>query len=258
MSSDSTLALALLVGFAFAAAGVVKGVIGFGLPTVAMGLLSLAMAPAEAAMLLVVPSLVTNLWQLLAGPRLAAISRRLATMMLGVVVGTLLGIGVLTGSSSVLAAGALGAVLAVYGAFGLSARRFTVRPSAEPRLAPVIGLLTGLVTGATGIFAIPAVPYLNSLDLSKDELIQALGLAFTVSTLALAAGLALSGSFRWSAATASLLAVVPAVAGMAAGQFLRSRLRPEAFRRGFFIGLVMLGLYMVARTLLHGPGSGAG
>jgi uncharacterized membrane protein YfcA len=43
----------------FLLAGFVKGVIGLGLPTVSMGLLSLVMAPAKAASLLIVPSFVT-------------------------------------------------------------------------------------------------------------------------------------------------------------------------------------------------------
>ncbi len=40
-----------------------------------------------------------------------------------------------------------------------------------------------------GVFAIPAVPYIGALGLSKDELIQALGLSFTVWTIALAAAI---------------------------------------------------------------------
>jgi hypothetical protein len=52
----------------FLLAGLVKGVIGLGLPTVSMGLLSLVMAPAKAASLLIVPSFVTNVWQLARTP----------------------------------------------------------------------------------------------------------------------------------------------------------------------------------------------
>lgn len=241
--------IALLVGLAFVAAGFVKGVAGMGLPTVAMGLLSLVMTPAAAAALLIVPSLFTNIWQLVAGPQFAAIVRRLATMMLAVMLGTALGIQVLTGTGSSLASAALGAVLAVYGAIGLAARRFTVPARAESWLSPLVGIVTGLITGATGIFAIPAVPYLNSLDLPKDELIQALGLSFTVSTVALAASLAVAGKYQWVAAGTSLLAVIPALLGMHIGRRVRDKLPPEAFRRWFFISLIALGLYMIARTL---------
>ena len=62
----------LAVALAFCLAGFVKGVLGLGLPTLAMGLLALVMAPAEAAALLVLPSLVTNIWQLLFGRASAA------------------------------------------------------------------------------------------------------------------------------------------------------------------------------------------
>lgn len=240
--------IAAWVAFTFVAAGFVKGVVGMGLPTVAMGVLSLVMAPVAAAAMLVVPSLVTNLWQLLAGPAFGALARRLATMMIGVVAGTMAGIGVLTGPSTALAAMALGAVLALYGAAGLAAPRFAVPRRAEPWLSPAIGLVTGLITGATGVFVIPAVPYLSSLGLAKAELIQALGLSFTVSTVALALALGLDGRFRLDAAGVSVLAVLPALAGMFAGQRVRERLLPERFRQWFFAGLVVLGAYMIARA----------
>jgi uncharacterized membrane protein YfcA len=243
-----TATVALLVGATFMAAGFVKGVAGLGLPTVAMGLLSLVMAPAAAATLLVVPSLLTNFWQLLSGPKLAALLRRLATMMLAVLAGTALGINVLTGSSAGLAQAALGAILALYGVFGLTVRGFSVPPRAERWLSPIVGLVTGVITGATGIFAIPAVPYLHSLDLPKDELIQALGLSFTVSTIGLAAALAAVGKYELVAAGNSLLAVVPALLGMHLGRLVRDKLSPERFRRWFFIGLVALGLYMLLRA----------
>src|SRR5436305_14619872 len=97
---SDTLPFALLVGGTFLLAGVVKGVIGLGLPTVAMGMLGLAMRPVEAAALLLVPSLVTNVWQLLTGPRFGALLRRLWPMMLGVVAGTLAGSGVIAGSGA--------------------------------------------------------------------------------------------------------------------------------------------------------------
>ena len=242
--------LLLWVSLTFVAAGFVKGVVGMGLPTIAMGVLSLIMTPAAAAAILVVPSLVTNIWQLSAGPTLVALLRRLATMMLALCVGTVLGIGVLTGESASLASGALGAVLAAYGVVGLAAPRFTVPTRAEPWLSPFVGLVTGLITGATGVFAIPAVPYLNSLGLGKDDLIQALGLSFTVSTLALAVALGLSGQFQFASAGSSLLAVVPALVGMYVGQHVRDRVAPETFRRWFFVGLVLLGGYMLARALV--------
>lgn len=245
---DSGTAVAI-IAFTFLLAGIVKGVIGMGLPTVAMGLLALVMPPVEAAAILVVPSLVTNVWQLVAGPRFIAILRRFSTMMIGVCLGTFAGIGLLTGSAGAMTTAALGAVLAAYGIMGLTSARFVVSTRSERWLAPTVGLMTGVLTGATGVFVIPAVPYFNALGLEKEDLIQTLGLSFTVSTIALAVGLMASGQFKASFATSSLLAVLPALAGMFVGQRVRNRWKPEAFRRWFFIGLLILGTYMVVRSL---------
>src|SRR5438128_4435296 len=54
-------ALSLLVIGTFLLAGMIKGVIGLGLPTIAMGLLGLAMVPAQAAALLIIPATLTNI-----------------------------------------------------------------------------------------------------------------------------------------------------------------------------------------------------
>ena len=110
----------ILIGATFLLAGLVKGVIGMGLPTVAMGLLALALPPAEAAAILVVPSLVTNVWQLLAGPRFAALARRLWPMMAAVLLGTIAGAGVLAGNVAGLAKIGLGIALIVYAVVGLA------------------------------------------------------------------------------------------------------------------------------------------
>ena len=238
--------IAALVGSAFLAAGLVKGVVGLGLPAVAMALLGLAMPPVEAASLLVVPTIVTNIWQLYAGPRLGAVTRRFATMMAAICAGIPLGIGLLTRGT--YATVALGAVLVAYGAIGLIAPRFSIPKRAERWCSPLVGLVTGAVTGATAVGAVPLAPYLSSLDLDKEEIIQALGLAFTVSMLALAAGLALEGKFHAAVAGGSLLALLPAFAGMALGQRIRERMSPAVFRRSFFAGLLALGAYMVVRA----------
>lgn len=239
----------ILIGATFLLAGVVKGVIGMGLPTVAMGLLAVVLPPAEAAALLVIPSLVTNVWQLLAGPRFGALARRLWLMMAGVFVGTMAGIGVLAGDKAGLAGMALGVALAIYAVVGLAGFKMAVPGRREVWLGPVIGATTGVVTGATGVFTIPAVPYLQAIGLERDDLIQALGLSFTVSTIALAIGLWRVDAWHTGTVWASLLALVPALLGMQAGTMLRQRIAAATFRRVFFAGLLLLGIYLVVERL---------
>jgi uncharacterized membrane protein YfcA len=239
-----------LIFLVFVLAGLVKGVVGLGLPTVAVGLLGMMMAPREAAALLVVPSLVTNVWQLAAGPAAGALARRLWPMLAGIAVGTLVGGMLLPASGSGDAVAALGGALMMYAAAGLANFTLHVPPSGERAASPVVGLVTGAVTAATGVFVIPAVPYLQGLRLERDMLVQALGLAFTTSTIALAASLLLAGQFATQAAGLSFFALAPALAGMLLGQWIRGRIRPEIFRRCFFLGLLALGLHLLLRPFL--------
>jgi uncharacterized membrane protein YfcA len=213
-----------------------------------MGLLSIAMPVAQAAATVVVPAVATNIWQMLAGPALLALAKRFALMMLGVVAGTFTTIGFLT-QSSAAATVALGGVLAAYGLFGFVPGRLEIGPRTERWLSPVVGLVNGAISGATGVFVIPSVPYLNSLRLGKEELIQAIGIHAFVCPLALGCALALHGRFEAGLAASSLVALLPALAGMYAGQRVRGRLRPEIFRRCFFVGLIALGGYMVLRSV---------
>jgi uncharacterized membrane protein YfcA len=240
---------ALVMLAAFLVAGFVKGVLGMGLPTIAMGLLGIVFAPVQAAVLLLAPGVVTNLWQASAGPHLAALARRLWAMGVGVCAGIWLGADLMTRGNARLASLCLGVVLAVYGCLGFVRGGWRVPRRHEYWLSPAVGLATGLITGATGVFVIPAVPYIQSLGLEKEELIQALALAFLVSGTALGIVLVMGGAVSPALALGSVLALAPAIVGMLVGQKVRMRISAQVFRRCFFIGLIALGAYLALRNL---------
>ncbi|RWR09688.1 sulfite exporter TauE/SafE family protein [Paenirhodobacter populi] len=248
--SDMSLPVLVLILATFFAAGAVKGVTGMGLPTVAMGVLGALISPLTAAGLLIVPSFVTNLWQLLAGPALRPVLRRFWPMMLAICAGTVPGAAWLAGGDAGMARTLLGAALVIYAGYSLLARQLSVPSRMEPVLSPVIGGLTGMVSGATGVFVIPAVPYLQALGLSRDDLVQVLGLSFTVSTVALALALGAHGAFSAGMMGLSLLALGPALVGMWAGQKLRSRISLATFRKVFLGFLLLLGAEMALRSSL--------
>jgi uncharacterized membrane protein YfcA len=235
----------LAVGLVFFLAGAVKGLVGLGLPTLAMGLLSVFMPPVSAAGLMLVPSLVTNAWQLATGPSVRRTCERLWPLGVGIVVGTLFGALPTLGRQSEAARPALGAALLAYAIFGmLDVRMPKVATRHEGWLSVLVGYVTGTVTAATGVFVLPAVPYLQALRLPKDDLVQALGLSFTLSTLSLAVQLASHVPLGANLVLSSA-AVVPAVLGMLAGQALRAFCCEQRFRRAFFASLGLLGLHML-------------
>jgi uncharacterized membrane protein YfcA len=239
----------IFIAAVFALAGMVKGAIGLGLPTIAMGLLAVAVTPLQAAAILVLPSFLTNIWQAATGPYLKPLVRRLWPMLVGICLGTWAGAGLMTGPFARYGTLFLGVALMVYAGLGLGAWRLKIDNPYEPWLGPLVGAITGIIAAATGVFVIPAVPYLQAISLEKDELVQALGLSFTVSSVALTVNVAWAGALDLSVAGPTIGALATACAGMWAGQVLRSRMQPASFQRWFFFGLLLLGAYLAARTL---------
>ena len=234
----------------FILAGFVKGVTGMGLPTVSMGLLGMFMPLPFAAALLVVPSFVTNIWQLFTGPSVKLIISRLWLMMLLIVAGTVAASSLLISINPAWSAFGLGVALIVYAAFALASPSLAVSQDTEKWLSPVIGGITGVITGATGVFVMPAVPFLQSLRFTKDELVQALGLSFTVSTVALAAGLYLYDALRIEQFSLSFMSIFPALAGMWLGQKVRARISARRFRQCFLLFLIVLGIELISRPFI--------
>jgi uncharacterized protein len=240
----------LMVVVVFALAGGVKGITGMGLPTVAMSLLGLWMSPVQAAALLVVPSLATNLAQC-RGPHLRQLSGRLWPGWLAIAVVTTFAPG-LGGSAPVdVASRWLGFVLVSYGLWGLWRPSLPDLSASRRWMGAVAGMITGLVTSHTAVFVLPWVPYLQSLRLDKDAMVQALGLSFTVATLALALRLQTSAPVGWMSASTLLLlvgALAGAFVGLKLGEKLRARMAGPVFQKALFIMFVALGATNLARS----------
>lgn len=238
-----------LIAVAFLAAGAVKGISGMGLPTLSIALLGLFMPPATAAALMLLPSLLTNLAQCL-GPHARHLAHRLWPLWMGLALATVGSPLPDLGSAGPGARATLGAVLVVYGLWGL-ARRVLPEPGRWARpLGALAGVLSGCLTAATGVFVMPMVPYLQSLKLEKAEFIQALGLSFMVATLALAVRL---GTVAWGGGAAVPLvdhgvALVAAFVGLWLGARLRQRLPALEFQRALYTVFLGLGALMLARA----------
>ncbi|MGO1119352.1 TSUP family transporter [Rhodovibrionaceae bacterium A322] len=241
----------MLVFATFLLAGLVKGVVGLGMPTVSLVLLALVLDLPSAMALLLVPTFATNLWQALVGPHLLEVLRRtwpfllLATLMIGP--GSIMLVLVELSWLTLL----LGLSLILYGLVGLAGWRFDLSARQDRWAGPSLGALNGVLTGMTGAFAVPGVFYLQALGLSRDQLIQAMGLLFGLSTVGLAVSLGGQGFLDGEMGVQSALALVPALLGMLAGQKIRQRLSEQLFRRLLFLALLFMGLYMAGQSALQ-------
>jgi len=240
--------MVLAIGGTFLLAGTVKGVIGLGLPTITLALLTVATDLTTAMALLLVPSFVTNLWQAVVGGNGRAILRRTWLLLLMATATVWLGAMALTRVDVVLLSALLGVLLVVYAALNLTSFRLAIAPRHEAWAGPLVGTANGILTGMTGSFVVPGVLFLQAIGLPRDMLVQAMGVLFTLSTAALGVALQGNGLLTAELGAFSLGGVLPAVAGMVLGQKIRQRLSEQAFRRAFFIALLILGAYIVANA----------
>ena len=138
----------------------------------------------------------------------------------------------------------LGVLLAVYAVIGLTKVRFSVSPRNEKWIGGIVGGVTGIVAAATGVQVIPSMPFMQAIGMEKDELVQALGVFFTVATLAQAFNLTSAGLLNASTALPGVVAMIAAFAGMFLGQSVRTKMQPDSFRRWFLIAMLLLGIYL--------------
>jgi uncharacterized membrane protein YfcA len=248
MVSFDPASTALLLG-AFTVAGFVKGVAGFGLPTVTLGLLALTRPLPEAMALMLVPTLATNVWQSLVGPALVPALRRLWPFLLAAVLGTLAGAGILARSDAVLLSGLLGLLLIASAALALAGRPMpTPSPAQERWLSPLVGGTAGLLTGMTGSFLMPSAPYLAALKLPPQHFVQGFGLGALLATLALGLGMAGAGLLPPDLGLASLFGVAPAFLGMGLGTRVRRAMPETRFRTVIQAALGLVGAWLAFRA----------
>ena len=236
----------LAIAGTFLLAGTVKGVIGLGLPTISLALLTAMLDLPHAMVLLLVPSFITNLWQAVTGGNARAILLRLWPFLLMATGTVWLGATALTRVDLSLLSALLGALLIVYSTVSLAGLRFTITVRQEAWVGLLVGTANGILTGMTGSFVVPGVMFLQAIGLSRDMLIQAMGMLFTVSTLALAIALQGNSFLTIELGGLSAAALLPAIAGMVLGQRIRQKLPEQLFRRIFFISLLLLGAYIIA------------
>ncbi len=242
------LQMAVIAG-AFIVAGIAKGAIGIGLPPIAIGLMTLALPLGDALAIMTIPTLATNIFQALYGRQFLALLRRFGTMAVAAVIGVIAAAVFIGKLGSPGTIGWLGLVMVLYALLALFAWRPVMPRAGEPWANPLIGLATGAVTGITGIAAVPFLPYMQSLQISKNELIQGLGILFVFITAALAAALVQQNVFDTANLIGGVAAIVPTFIGVWIGQKVRHAASPETFRKIFLYGMLALGLHM-ARGLL--------
>lgn len=252
--SDGTLPsgdMIVLICATFFVAGLVKGLVGMGLPAIVLGVLAAPLGLQEAIGFILFPSFCANIYQSLVGGALTMLLRRFWAFFLAAVLGIGVGVSILAGGRDQVLLGLLGAVLCIYTGLNLSGRRLPP-PAAERETVygPIAGGLGGVMFGMTGVFIVPGILYLQALGLKRDVLIQAMGISFIIITIAIAGFMTGHGILHMAQILISVIALVPMFAGIVIGTRYRQSIPEDLFSRVIMIALFLNGLHLMARAML--------
>ncbi|MFK5979065.1 MAG: sulfite exporter TauE/SafE family protein [Rhizobiaceae bacterium] len=225
--------------------GAVKGIVGFGLPVLAIALLSLTFDARIGMVLVLMPAITTNVWQCFVGNGLIEIMRRIWPLLLTAMMAIWIASGYLNVVDGTLLTRLLGLLLMIYALSTLAGVTIELGGNREKWVGPLVGALNGVFTGLTGSLSLPGVLFLNSIDLPRALLRQSMGLLFLVSSTTLMVALYFRGALSIEANLVSALSVIPALIGMMFGEWLGKYLSERLFRRIFLIGLTMLGAMLI-------------
>lgn len=233
---------------AFIIAGFVKGVVGFGFPIIALIILTLSIGLLDALAIVVIPTLVTNLWQAFSGKHLKTVLGRMWRYFLVAVVFIWITSGYLKVVDIDWLTMLLGAVLFFFALSRLFNFHMTMPRRYESVLAVPLGAVNGILTGLTGSFMVPSVLYMQAIGFRGDMLVQAMGIFFSISVFTLALSLGRNGLISLEQAQLSTLAIIPSFVGLLVGRWIRRRTDEERFQQIFLMAVLVLGGYIVLRS----------
>lgn len=236
-----------LAGAGLLLAGIVKGATGLGYASCALPFLVLTVGLKPAMALILAPAMATNVSVALSSGHVAETTRRFALLYAAMLPGIALGLWLLLWVDPAVATAVLGTVMVLYAATAIARPDFEIPHRWQHALQAPTGFFNGVVTGLTGSQVMPLFPYILALRLEPARSVQAVNLAVVIATLVLGIGLAGSGILTLPILLLSLVAVVPALAGAAIGNRLRSALPQEGFRTLALAVLLVMGIGLLIR-----------
>ena len=234
-----------LIFAAFFISAFLKGITGLGFSTICLALLASVIDLRTAIPMVLMPSLGSNMLVMFQAGEFKPMLREFRWLYLAAIPGLLIGLTLLDVVAADATSALLGSVLITYAVFALSNPEFRLSNTTARPLQIPVGLLTGVINGATGSQVMPILPYLMSLGLSTERFVQAINISFTGSSLMMLAGLAYLGYAEPMTMLISSLGLIPVYIGIKLGGKLRKVLPERVFRNCVLVTLVALGVNLI-------------
>lgn len=244
----------MILAFAVVAtlfAGFVKGAVGFGMPMITIAALGSFMAPELALAALIIPTVLSNVWQALRGGLTSAwksaIAFRvfLAALMIFIALSAQL-VGRISSSTMFLVIGVPVVAFAAIQLFGL---QLSIPPKHQQKSQLILGSIAGVIGGISGVWGPPTVAYLTATDTPKKDQIRVQGVVYGLGAIVLFFAHLKSGVLNAQTLPLSMWLTIPAMLGMAIGFKVQDRLDQVKFRKATLVVLILAGLNLLRRGL---------
>jgi uncharacterized membrane protein YfcA len=251
LAAHLTLVQMVLMAGILVLAGMTKGVLGIGLPLVAIPLLSQVVSVPLAIMTLAVSGIASNGFQAVQGGNLGAVVRRFWPLFLSLTVTMFLAARLLVTLNERKLGFILGSVLLLFTILNQFPRLVQIRVHHERLVSPLVGVVSGILGGISSFYGPPILMYLVALKLPKAFFISAVSTAFFLGALPLMISLMIYGAMGRDELILSAVSTVPVFAGLFVGQTIQKRMPQEAFRKGLMVFLILTGVSLILRALFE-------
>jgi len=244
MISVSEPAGLVYVGFVYVLAGFIKGIIGIGLPTTALALLTVFVTPLEAMAINILPMMATNIYQFWRADDHRQLVRDYGRFALFLCVFLFMASFMAAGLGNNVIRLLIAVSVLVFVANNLSRVRWRIQPRQDDIWQYSMGALSGILGGLTSIWGVPMTIYLVMKQLSPKQFVDATGFLILIGCLPLSVGYFATGILTLQAVLPASAGVAAAFAGFYFGARVRRFVRPERFHKFVLLMFLFMGLKM--------------
>jgi uncharacterized membrane protein YfcA len=240
----------ILIGFAYFIAGIVKGIIGIGLPTTAITIMTFFISPLVALGINLIPMTVTNIWQFSKADNPKKVIKDYKYfaffLMFFILIASFFANAIGDNIVRLIFAFAVFMFVAI-NFFGFN---FKMNPKNDKFWQSGLGTLGGLIGGAASIWAVPVTIYLLMKNVKPKQFVDVSGFLITIGCIPVSVGYIATGVFQANMFVFGVLGSVTAVIGFQLGAKLRDKIDPKTFKDLLLLFFIVAAFKMIIQSLV--------
>lgn len=238
--SNLPLLTVVYILFTYFLGGITQGILGVGLITVVISLLSFVIDVKETIALVIIPTIITSFFQMINGNNLKDIIKDTRYFLVFSTLIIVPGVFLLKVLESDLILIFIAILLFINSSLSLSNRVVAIPNHQNSIIQVSAGSLNGFIIGLTSIYTMPFVFLLQSLKYNKEKTVQFMGLAFLLYSSMQFISFSYSKLISINTIFPSLIVTLPVIIGFFLGKKIRSFISEKLFKKLFYLMLLLM------------------